>query len=77
MHQDQSQFSSRRADIKTISSETRRAVRILGRRYALTPTFYKYLEIEINVGATSYVQLVLGDNRGNQIFFIVFKNLEI
>ncbi|KAL6417115.1 hypothetical protein ACFW04_014678 [Cataglyphis niger] len=50
-----------------ISSETRRAVRILGRRYALTPTFYKYLEIGINVGAMSYVQLILGDNRGNQI----------
>ncbi|KAM0734811.1 hypothetical protein ACS0PU_011630 [Formica fusca] len=50
-----------------ISSEPRRAVRILGRRYALTPTSYKYLDIGINVGAVSCVELVLGDNRGNQI----------
>ncbi|EFN69002.1 hypothetical protein EAG_10568 [Camponotus floridanus] len=44
-----------------------RAARILGRRYALTPTSYKYLDIGISVGAVSYVELILGDNRGNQI----------
>lgn len=49
------------------SIQLRRAARILGRRYALTPTSYKYLDIGINVGAVSYVELILGDNRGNQI----------
>jgi len=44
-----------------------RAAFILGRRYALTPTSYKYLDIGISVGAISYVELILGDNRGNQI----------
>ncbi|KAL6419334.1 hypothetical protein ACFW04_013918 [Cataglyphis niger] len=42
-------------------------LRILGRRYALTPTSYKYLEIGISVRAMFCVQLVLGDNRDNQI----------
>ncbi|KMQ88549.1 hypothetical protein RF55_11946 [Lasius niger] len=32
---------------------------VLGRRYALTPTSYKYLEIGISVGITSYVELAL------------------
>ena len=40
---------------------------ILGRRFALTPTSYKWLDIGINAGSVSYVQLMLGDNRGNQI----------
>ncbi|KAL6427151.1 hypothetical protein ACFW04_008653 [Cataglyphis niger] len=37
--------------------------RILGRRYALIPTSYKYLKIGISVETTSCVELVLGDNR--------------
>ncbi|XP_070160573.1 uncharacterized protein [Polyergus mexicanus] len=45
--------------------------RILVRRFALTRTAYKYLDIGISVesqrGITSYVELHLGDNRGNQI----------
>ncbi|XP_029659375.1 uncharacterized protein LOC115233211 [Formica exsecta] len=41
--------------------------RILVRRFALTRTAYKYLDIGISVGITSYVKLHLGDNRGNQI----------
>ena len=41
--------------------------RILGRRYPLTPTSYKYLEIGISVGIMSHVELALGDIRGNQI----------
>ncbi|XP_029671531.1 uncharacterized protein LOC115240493 [Formica exsecta] len=41
--------------------------RILVRRFALTRTAYKYLDIGISVGVTSYVELHLGDNRGNQI----------
>ncbi|XP_071572514.1 uncharacterized protein [Temnothorax nylanderi] len=45
----------------------RRAVRILGRRYALTSTAYKYLDIGISVGPVSSVELLLGDNRGNQM----------
>lgn len=43
------------------------SARILGRRYALTPTSYKYLDIGIRAGAASCVELVLGDNRGNRI----------
>ncbi|XP_026830944.1 uncharacterized protein LOC113563475 [Ooceraea biroi] len=46
---------------------TSRAVRILGRRYALTATGYKYLEIGINVGPPSYVEIVIGDHRGNEL----------
>ncbi|KAL6418589.1 hypothetical protein ACFW04_011983 [Cataglyphis niger] len=51
--------------------------RILRRRYALTPTSYKYLEIGISVGAMSCAQLVLGDNRGNKIalLFETWKSL--
>lgn len=41
--------------------------RILGRRFALTSTAYKYLDIGISVGPASFVELVLGDNRGNKI----------
>ena len=50
-----------------ISFESRRGVRILEKRYALTSTLYKYLDIGISVGAVSCVELVLGDNRSNQI----------
>ncbi|XP_026827658.1 uncharacterized protein LOC113562423 [Ooceraea biroi] len=46
---------------------TRRAVRILGRRYALTATGYKYLDIGINVGPPSYVEIAIGDHRGNEL----------
>ncbi|XP_071640900.1 uncharacterized protein [Temnothorax longispinosus] len=41
----------------------RRAVRILSRRYALTATEYKFLEIGINVGPPSYVEIAVGDPR--------------
>ncbi|KAL6255468.1 hypothetical protein P5V15_013805 [Pogonomyrmex californicus] len=49
--------------------------RILGRRFALTSTAYKYLDIGINVGLVSYVELRIGDNRGNQILlpYIMWK----
>ncbi|EZA55664.1 hypothetical protein X777_04306 [Ooceraea biroi] len=46
---------------------TRRAIRILGRRYALTATGYKYLEIGINVGPSSCIEIAIGDNRGNEL----------
>ncbi|XP_071575460.1 uncharacterized protein [Temnothorax nylanderi] len=45
----------------------RRAVRILGRRYALTATGYKFLEIGINVGPPSYVEIAVGDHRGKEL----------
>ncbi|XP_077280113.1 uncharacterized protein LOC143907304 [Temnothorax americanus] len=41
----------------------RRAVRILSRRYALTATEYKFLEIGINVGPPSYVEIAVEDPR--------------
>jgi len=40
---------------------------MLGRRFALTPMAYKYLDIGISVGSVSSVKIVIGDNRGNQI----------
>ncbi|KYQ47693.1 hypothetical protein ALC60_13279 [Trachymyrmex zeteki] len=45
----------------------RRAVRLLSRRYDLTATGYKYLEISINVGPPSYVEIALGDHRGHEL----------
>ncbi|KYN21988.1 hypothetical protein ALC57_05623, partial [Trachymyrmex cornetzi] len=45
----------------------RRAVRLLSRRYDLTSTGYKYLEIGINVGPPSYVEIALGDHRGHEL----------
>ncbi|KMQ84799.1 hypothetical protein RF55_17101 [Lasius niger] len=45
----------------------RRAVRILGRRYALTATEFKFLEIGINVGPPSYIEIIIGDHRGKQL----------
>ncbi|XP_077257576.1 uncharacterized protein LOC143894813 [Temnothorax americanus] len=59
-------------DVETPTCENnisleRRAVRILGRRYALTATAYKYLDIGINVGPMSSVDIHIGDNRGNRI----------
>jgi len=40
---------------------------ILGRRFALTATAYKYLDIDINVGLMSSLEMLVGDNKGNQI----------
>ncbi|XP_011706413.1 PREDICTED: uncharacterized protein LOC105461608, partial [Wasmannia auropunctata] len=41
--------------------------RILRRRLALTHTSYKWLDIEINAGPLSTIDLTIGDNRGNGI----------
>ncbi|XP_071642952.1 uncharacterized protein [Temnothorax longispinosus] len=41
--------------------------RILGRRFALTSTAYKFLDVGINAGPMSSVDILIGDNRGNQI----------
>ena len=49
------------------NSKPRYTPRILGRRFALTSTAYKYLDIGISVGSATSVELVIGDNRGNQI----------
>jgi len=39
----------------------------LGKRFALTATAYKYLNIGISVGLMSSVEMLLGGNKGNQI----------
>ncbi|XP_067205399.1 uncharacterized protein [Linepithema humile] len=41
--------------------------RILGRRYYLTKTGYKYLDIGINVSTPSRVEIALGDNHGKEL----------
>ena len=48
-----------------------RAVRILGKKYALTRMGYKFLEISINVGQPSYVEIAIGDNRGNKLILSI------
>lgn len=42
-------------------------IRILGRRYALTKTSYKYIDIAIVVKRESYVDIALGDCHGKEI----------
>ncbi|XP_026825363.1 uncharacterized protein LOC113561924 [Ooceraea biroi] len=50
------------------SQRRRRCVRILGRRYALTTTEHKYLEVGINVGyGPSHMEIAVGDKRGNEL----------
>ncbi|KAL6268096.1 hypothetical protein P5V15_001187 [Pogonomyrmex californicus] len=44
-----------------------RSVRLLSRRYTLTATGYKFLEIGINVGPPSYVEIALGDHREQEL----------
>ncbi|EGI58597.1 hypothetical protein G5I_13291 [Acromyrmex echinatior] len=44
-----------------------RKMRLLGRRYDLTTTGYKFLEIGINVGPPSYVEIALRDHRGHEL----------
>ncbi|XP_011631501.1 uncharacterized protein LOC105423448 [Pogonomyrmex barbatus] len=53
-------------ECNAISME-RRAVRLLSRRYTLTTTGYKFLEIGINVGPPSYMEIALGDHRGQEL----------
>jgi len=45
----------------------RAAVRILGRRYPLTATAFKFLEIGIRVDPPSYVEIAIGDHRGREL----------
>ena len=44
------------------------AVRLLNRRYDLTVTGYKFLEIGINVGLPSYVEIALEDDHGHDLY---------
>jgi len=41
--------------------------RILGRRFALTTTAYKYLDIGISIRSMYFMKMLLGNNKGNQI----------
>ncbi|KYN11433.1 hypothetical protein ALC57_16414, partial [Trachymyrmex cornetzi] len=50
-----------------IYSMEHRAMRLLSRRYDLTATGYKYLEIGISVGPPSYVEIALGDHCGHEL----------
>jgi len=43
--------------------------RILARRYPLTKTGYKYLDIGINISTPSHIEIALGDNHGREIHF--------
>lgn len=43
--------------------------RILSRRYPLTKTGYKYLDVGINIATPSHVEIALIDNRGMEIQF--------
>ncbi|XP_053985485.1 uncharacterized protein LOC128879935 [Hylaeus volcanicus] len=63
--------NSRTHDGDNVHSERRvtRVVRILGRRYPLTDTFYKYLDIGVQIGGSCDVELAIGDSRGNEIKF--------
>ncbi|XP_070157171.1 uncharacterized protein [Polyergus mexicanus] len=44
-----------------------RPLRILGRRYPLTKTAYKHLEVSVNVSRPSFVEIVFGDCHGKEI----------
>ncbi|XP_011858391.1 PREDICTED: uncharacterized protein LOC105555951 [Vollenhovia emeryi] len=50
------------------SDKPRYTPRIMSRRFALTSTAYKYLDVGICVVPdASYVEFILGDNRGNKM----------
>jgi len=53
-------------NITYVHSMEHRAVRLLS-RHDLTVTGYKYLEIGINVGPPSYMEISLGDHRGHEL----------
>ncbi|KYN15252.1 hypothetical protein ALC57_12519 [Trachymyrmex cornetzi] len=52
---------------KKCNNMERRAVRLLSRRYDLMSIGYKYLEIGINIGPPSYVEIALGDHREHEL----------
>ncbi|XP_067216934.1 uncharacterized protein [Linepithema humile] len=50
-----------------MSKMEKESSRILVRRYALTKTSYKYLDIGINVSTSSRVEIALGDNHSKEL----------
>ena len=44
-----------------------REVCLLSRRYDLTVTSYKFLEIGLNIDPPNYVEIALGDHRGHEL----------
>ncbi|XP_011686027.1 PREDICTED: uncharacterized protein LOC105448879 [Wasmannia auropunctata] len=52
---------------RPISSHNLKLPPILERRFALTPTAFKYLDIGISVGPVLYVEIIISDNRDNHI----------
>ncbi|XP_036146219.1 uncharacterized protein LOC118646743 [Monomorium pharaonis] len=52
---------------KPTISQPRHTPRILRRRFPLMATSYKYLEMGISVGSEPFVEMILGDNKGNQL----------
>ncbi|EFN64775.1 hypothetical protein EAG_02997 [Camponotus floridanus] len=49
------------------TSLERRAVLILGKRYALTAMEFKFLEIGINISLPSYVEFAIGDHQRKEL----------
>ena len=50
-------------------------VRILGRKYALTRTGYKLLDIDINIDPSSYMEIAIENNRGNELILSIERTL--
>ncbi|XP_032689000.1 protein PFC0760c-like [Odontomachus brunneus] len=67
IQKDHAETANASASSSNPSLRSHHITRILGRRYDLTSTFYKYLEIGISVGPVSCVEIILGDNRGNHM----------
>jgi len=51
-------------------SKSRYTPDILGKKFALTATSYKYLDIGISAGPVSSIEIIIGDNRGNKIILL-------
>jgi len=60
-----------------VHSTEHRAVHSLSKRYDLTNTGYKFLEIGINVGSPNYVEITLENHRGHELslFLETWKSL--
>jgi len=60
-----------------VCSPQHRAMLLLSRCYDLTNRGYKFLEIGIKVGPSSYVEIVLGDHREYELLLSLktWKNL--
>ena len=60
-----------------VHSTEHRAVHSLSKRYDLTNTGYKFLEIGINVGSPNYVEITLENHREHELslFLETWKSL--